>query len=192
MNVDDRTNGERKYATRIAMPWEGHAVAEFHGPDGLEVILTLRFDVFDVPDLVGVAVQVAKGWGVVGQAIMRSIPLSELQGLFMDHWYEKYPPQLVGWEDYRETGKIPADVRAEWPRGDKHKIIPYVQAVYNSAVARRLPATVAVGEAFGVSKATAGRIVDYVRQNGKLVDPVSYPRKQRKKDTKDDSGSSTE
>lgn len=191
MNVDDHTNGERKYATRIAMPWEGHAVAEFHGPDGLEVLLTLRFDVFDVPDLVGVAVQVAQGWGVVGQAILRSIPLSELQGLFMDHWYEKYPPRLAGWEEYRETGKVPADVRAEWPRGDKHKIIPYVQAVYNSAVARRLPATAAVATAFGVSRTTAGRMVEYVRTNDRLVEPVPYSR-HGKKDTKDDSGSSTE
>ncbi|AKK03079.1 hypothetical protein [Corynebacterium epidermidicanis] len=66
-------------------------------------------------------------------------------------------------------------LRAEWPHGDLSKLFPLVEWVYNGAISKRKPATLEVARRFGVSRATASRMVAAARAAGhELSSPAPY------------------
>lgn len=72
-------------------------------------------------------------------------------------------PQIL--PDFRE-------LRKEWPKGDTRKVASWAGYLYAAAVADGQPATKAVEDAFGVSKATARRMIARARELDFLADDV--------------------
>ncbi|GEM_PF-6509299 len=105
-------------------------------------------------------------------AELQDLSLREAKNLILDYLQERYPiqedePQII---DY-------ATLRKEWPNGNNMRgLLAVVSFIYNRAVQRELPATMQVAKAFGVSRATASRMIARAREDGfDLANPVPYP-----------------
>lgn len=66
-----------------------------------------------------------------------------------------------------------ASLREEWPNGDLHRLYRELTDIYNGAMSIRTPARNAVANAFGVSRATAGRMIAAAREAGYPLAPYS-------------------
>lgn len=63
-------------------------------------------------------------------------------------------------------------LRSEWPKGDVQTVVKWVGYVYTTAVADGNAPTTAVSHEFGVSRATAQRMVAAAREGGFIAEHV--------------------
>lgn len=115
--------------------------------------------------------------------MIRSLSLGEVRAAILDELQEQLP--IVR----RDVSPITStELRREWPHGDNlERLLIAVARVYNAAIARERPPTMAVANEFDVSRATASRMVAKARElNLELAEPAPYPGK-RKRDN--DNGS---
>lgn len=125
--------------------------------------------------------------GDIDGQFLRAVSIPSCKAAIMTVIEERYPiqrrdiPGEVDWSRWRE----------EWPNGDQlDMLLKLVTVVYNKAVDREQPARMAVANQFGVSRATAGRMISAAREAGnKLRSPAPYPGK--RKGTSNDGEDST-
>lgn len=70
-----------------------------------------------------------------------------------------------------QLAEVPGEIRSQWPNGDLPVFLRWVGAIYLVADALGDGPTAAVGKAFGVSRATAGRYVEAARK-ARLLPPA--------------------
>lgn len=126
--------------------------------------------------------------------VLRGIPYAQImaRGLFL--LSQNGGPERPG-DGEVSDGEIPASLaltdseyyrslRSEWPKGDIGELIGAVGDVYLQAVVAGTPTQKAVQDAFGVSRATAGRMISKARELGHITvqGAVGRPRKKRDDD----------
>lgn len=70
----------------------------------------------------------------------------------------------------RRSGRMPDDVRAEWPNGDVDKTLRWIASCYRQMAAIGDPPNAAIQEATGWSRATASRAIKMARERALLTD----------------------
>lgn len=136
--------------------------------ENLETVVKIRAEVIG-PHAAEVTVTSEGPWGVTSEGI-RKVPVARI--------VSEATRQVVWVRDGNgraiigpNLAKIPRAVVDQWPDGDVVTFLRYAAITYKVADAIGDGPTAAVAEAAGVSRATAGRIVDAARKRG-LLRPV--------------------